>query len=247
MAESNDRDSLPRATVVPRRRQRISVVWIIPILAAVVAIGIAIQRILSEGPTITIVFKVAEGVEAGKTFVKYKDVNIGQVTAVQLSSDHSKVEVTAKIDKSAAGLMVEDAKFWVVEPRVTLSGVSGLGTLLSGNFIGFEVGKSDKQATQFHRTRGAADHHQRPAGPAVCAQGQRPGVVGDRLADLLPPPAGGPGHRVRPVERWQGDGHQDLRQRALRQVRQSRAHASGTRAASTSRSARAEWRCAHSL
>jgi len=147
MAESTD--NLPRATVVPRRRQRISVIWIIPILAAVVAIGIAIQRILSEGPTITIVFKVAAGVEAGKTFIKYKDVNIGQVTAVQLSKDYSKVEVTAKIDKSAEGLMVEDAKFWVVEPRVTLSGVSGLGTLLSGNFIGFEVGKSDKQQRKF--------------------------------------------------------------------------------------------------
>src|SRR5882672_5862948 len=149
MAESTDRENLPQATVVPRRRQRISVVWIVPILAAVVAIGIAIQRIVSEGPTVTIVFKAAQGVEAGKTFVKYKDVNIGQVTAVKLSSDHSKVEVTAKIDKSAAALMVEDAKFWVVEPRVTLSGISGLGTLLSGNYIGFEVGKSDKPQRKF--------------------------------------------------------------------------------------------------
>ena len=147
MAESPD--NLPRATVVPRRRQRISVVWLIPILAALVAIGIAIQRILSEGPTITIIFKAAQGVEAGKTFIKYKDVNIGQVTAVQLSSDHSKVEVTAKIDKNAGDLMVADAKFWVVEPRVTLSGVSGLGTLLSGNFIGFEVGKSNNKQRTF--------------------------------------------------------------------------------------------------
>jgi paraquat-inducible protein B len=149
MAERTDRDNLPQATVVPKRRQRISIVWAIPILAAVVAIGIAIQRIMSEGPTITIFFKAAEGVEAGKTFVKYKDVNIGQVTAVQLSSDHSKVEVTAKIVKSAGDLMVEDAKFWVVEPRVTLSGVSGLGTLLSGNFIGFEVGRSNKAQRRF--------------------------------------------------------------------------------------------------
>src|SRR5512136_544206 len=145
MPEGPDRDNLPQATVVPRRRTRISVVWIIPVLAAVVAVGIAIQRIVSEGPTITIVFKAAAGIEAGKTFVKYKDVNIGQVTAVQLSPDYSKVEVTAKIAKSAAGLMVEDARFWVVEPRVTLSGISGLGTLLSGNYIGFEAGKSDKQ------------------------------------------------------------------------------------------------------
>src|SRR6185295_5576262 len=149
MAEDTDRLDVPRATVVPRRRARISVVWIIPILAAVVALGIAVQRILSEGRTITIVFKLAQGVEAGKTVIKYKDVNIGRVTAVRLSDDYAKVELTAKIDKSAAGLIVEDAKFWVVEPRITLSGVSGLGTLLSGNYIGFEAGKSTKTQRTF--------------------------------------------------------------------------------------------------
>ena len=203
MAENIDRDDLPQATVVPKRGTRISVVWIIPILAAVVAIGIAIQRVMSEGPTITILFKAAEGLEAGKTFVKYKDVNIGQVTAVKLSTDHSKVEVTAKIDKSAADLMVEDAKFWVVEPRVTLSGVSGLGTLLSGNYIGFEVGKSEQAAAQVHRARGGTDHHRRSAGPAVRAQGGKPRLAGDRLADLLPPPAGRAGHRLWPRRRWE--------------------------------------------
>ena len=196
MAENIDRDDLPQATVVPKKGTRISVVWIIPILAAVVAIGIAIQRVMSEGPTITIVFKVAEGMEAGKTFVKYKDVNIGQVTAVKLSSDHSKVEVTAKIDKSAADLMVEDAKFWVVEPRVTLSGVSGLGTLLSGNYIGFEVGRFEKAAAQVHRARGGTDHNRRSAGPAVRAQGGKPRIAGDRLADLLPPTTGRSSHRL---------------------------------------------------
>jgi paraquat-inducible protein B len=149
MPTNIDRDNLPQATVVPKKRTRISIVWIIPLLAAVVAIGVAIQRIRSQGPTITIVFKAAEGVAAGKTFIKYKDVNIGQVTAVHLSSDYSKVEVTAKIDKSAEGLIVEDAKFWVVEPRVTLSGVSGLGTLLSGNYIGFEPGTSDTKEHTF--------------------------------------------------------------------------------------------------
>src|SRR5499426_1706884 len=149
MAQSSNRDDLPQATVVPKKRTRISIVWIIPLFAAVVAIGIAIHRIMSQGPTITIVFRAAEGVEAGKTFIKYKDVNIGQVTAVQLASDYSRVEVTAKIAKRAEGLIVEDATFWVVEPRVTLSGVSGLGTLLSGNYIGFEVGKSTKQQRKF--------------------------------------------------------------------------------------------------
>jgi paraquat-inducible protein B len=142
-------DDLPQATAVPARRARFSAVWIIPVLAAVVAIGIAVQRILSEGPTITIIFKSADGIEAGKTFVKYKEVNIGQVTAVRLTDDFGKVEVTAKVAKSAAGLMVEDAKFWVVRPRVSLSGISGLGTLFSGNYIGFEAGASTSKVRSY--------------------------------------------------------------------------------------------------
>jgi paraquat-inducible protein B len=149
MADEPNLDDLPEATVVRKKRLRFSIVWIIPILAALVAIGIAVQRVLSEGPTINIVFKVASGVEAGKTFIKYKDVNIGQVTAVQLSDDYAKVLVRAKIAKHAAGLMVKDAKFWVVEPRISLTGVSGLNTLLSGNYIGFEAGKSDEDERNF--------------------------------------------------------------------------------------------------
>jgi paraquat-inducible protein B len=149
MAEPAGPDPLPQATVVPPKRGRISVIWIIPILAALVAIGIAVQRILSEGPTITIVFTAAEGIEAGKTLVKYKDVEIGRVTALKLTFNHDKVEVTVKVAKFAAGLMVEDAKFWVVRPTVSLSGISGLNTLLSGNYIGFEPGKSENSARIF--------------------------------------------------------------------------------------------------
>src|SRR5664279_4145646 len=135
MADANDLNELPQATVVRKKRTRVSIVWIIPILAAVVAIGIVVQRVLSEGPTIYIIFKSAQGIEAGKTFIKYKDVNIGQVTAVELSENYGRVVVRAKIAKHAAGLMVADAKFWVVEPHISLSGISGLSTLLSGNYI----------------------------------------------------------------------------------------------------------------
>jgi paraquat-inducible protein B len=149
MAEPTGQDRLPQATVVPPKRMRISIIWIIPILAALVAIGIAVQRILSEGPTIIIVFTAAEGIESGKTVIKYKDVVIGQVTAVRLTNNYAKVEVTAKIEKHAAGLMVEDAKFWVVRPQISLSGVSGLSTLLSGNYIGFEPGKSEESTRIF--------------------------------------------------------------------------------------------------
>jgi paraquat-inducible protein B len=149
MASEPDVDDIPEAVAVAPKHARFSPIWIIPILAALVAIGIAWERIASEGPTITVTFKSAEGIEAGKTFVKYKDVNIGQVTAVRLADDLQSVEVTAKITKSAAELMVEDAKFWVVSPRISLSGVSGLSTLLSGNYIGFEAGTSKARTRKF--------------------------------------------------------------------------------------------------
>src|SRR5438045_9362550 len=116
MAEPGDLEALPQATVTPPKRGRISVIWIIPVLAALVAIGIAVQRIRSEGPTIEIIFNGAEGIEAGKTLLKYKDVNIGRVTNVELTNDFAKVRVTAKLANHAAGLMVEDARFWIVQP-----------------------------------------------------------------------------------------------------------------------------------
>lgn len=131
---------LPRASVVRRKRTHVSVVWVIPVLAAVVALGIAIQRIRAEGPTITVAFAAGQGIEAGKTLLKYKDVNIGLVTRVELIDAHSRVEVTARVTRSAAGLMVEGTRFWVVSPHIGLTGVSGLGTLFSGNYIGVQPG-----------------------------------------------------------------------------------------------------------
>jgi paraquat-inducible protein B len=149
MTESMTAEDLPLASLEPPRRRRASVVWIIPILAAAVAIGIAVQRIMTEGPTITILFRDAAGVQAGKTALRYKNVDIGQVSAVVLTDRFSKVQVTVKVDRSAEGLMVQDTRFWIVEPRVTLGGISGLGTLLSGNYIGLDPGQSDKSERSF--------------------------------------------------------------------------------------------------
>ena len=140
MADEPDLKALPQATVVRKKRMRFSVVWIIPILAAVVAIGIAVQRFLSEGPTINIIFNEAQGIEAGKTFIKYKDVRIGLVTAVELSEGTAGWWSGPRSPSTRPGLMVSDAKFWVVEPRISLSGISGLNTLLSGNYIEFQAG-----------------------------------------------------------------------------------------------------------
>jgi paraquat-inducible protein B len=220
LAEVIDGRNLPRATLTPKRRGRVSAVWVIPLFAALVAVGIAVNRILHEGPTISILFKSAEGVEAGKTFIKYKDVKIGEVSAVELHDNFSKVLVTAKIDKHAEDLMVEDAKFWVVQPRVTLSGVSGLSTLLSGNYIGFEMGTSIAGSSPFRRAREAAGDHQRSAGQGSSADDGRHGLARDRLAAVFSPPA-------RSARSWPTTGRrrriaplQGLRQRPLRSFRQ---------------------------
>ena len=149
MTDDSDFTNLPQAETVGKKRARISIVWIIPILAAVVGIGIAVQQRLSEGPTIRISFRSAEGVEAGKTSIKFKEIEIGKVTGVNLSRDFSRILVTAKMEKSAEGLIVKDASFWIVKPRVTLSGVSGIGTLLSGNYIRFEPGESRETGHNF--------------------------------------------------------------------------------------------------
>jgi len=149
MTENANLPNVPEATAVAKKRTGISFVWIIPIVAALVGLGIVIQRYLSEGPTIRIAFRTAEGIDPGKTFIKYKDVEIGKVTRVALSGDYSRILVTAKMEKHAEGLLVEDSRFWIVKPRISLSGVSGIGTLISGNYIGFEPGKSRKRLHDF--------------------------------------------------------------------------------------------------
>ena len=96
-----DRDppipSVPDARAVPRKQTRLSLVWLIPILAALVGVWVAVARIRSEGPKITIVFQSAEGLEAGKTKINYSGVDIGTITAIRLSEDHERVIATAQM------------------------------------------------------------------------------------------------------------------------------------------------------
>jgi paraquat-inducible protein B len=149
MTENADLANVPEAMHVPKKRSRLPVVWIVPIVAALVGVGIVVQKYLNEGPTIRIIFPSAEGIEAEKTLIKYKDVEIGKVTHVNLTDNHTKILVTAKMEKSAEGMLDNDARFWLVKPQISLSGVSGIGTLLSGNYIGFEPGKSKGKRLDF--------------------------------------------------------------------------------------------------
>jgi paraquat-inducible protein B len=133
-----ERDELPEVAV--KKRRGISLVWLIPLVAGAIAIWLAYTTLQEKGPEITVVFDTAEGLEAGKTQVKYRNVEVGLVDEVALSEDLSHIVVTASLDKSMEPHMREGTRFWIVRPRVGFGGVSGLGTLLSGAYVEFDPG-----------------------------------------------------------------------------------------------------------
>jgi paraquat-inducible protein B len=147
--EHTQSSSVPEARALSRSRTRISLVWVIPIVAALVGVWVAVTRIESEGPKITIEFGSAEGLEAGKTKIEYKGVEIGTVTSIQLSPDHRRVLTTAQMAPKTEDFLVEDTQFWVVRPRVSGATVTGLGTLISGAYIGIEIGGSTHEKRDF--------------------------------------------------------------------------------------------------
>jgi len=134
---------------VKTRRFNVSLVWIVPFVAALVGLSMLIHNSLSTGPQITISFQTAEGLEANKTQVKYKNVVIGLVTAITLSSDRSHVMATVDLNASEYAFTAEDSMFWVVRPRIGANGISGVDTLLSGAFIGADAGSSGKTRKNF--------------------------------------------------------------------------------------------------
>lgn len=149
MADAPDPTGIPEAAAVAPKRWPISLVWLIPLIVALIGAWLAAQAILERGPTITIRFKSAEGLEAGKTRIKYKSVDIGEVKSIGLSEDRSTVIVTAQLAKQAEKFLVEDTRFWIVRPRIAGGSVSGLTTLLSGSYIGVDVGKSQTEKSDF--------------------------------------------------------------------------------------------------
>jgi len=140
----------PAAPSITRRRDWIpSLIWLIPIVAALVGITLVARILTQRGPEIVLTFQTAEGLEAGKTAVRYKDVQIGTVQSLRLARDRSQVRVVVQLTKEADSFLAADTRFWVVRPRLDMSGISGLGTLLSGAYIGADPGISEDTAGEF--------------------------------------------------------------------------------------------------
>jgi paraquat-inducible protein B len=141
--------ALPTAVVDPPRRFRIPLVWVIPIVAALIGLFLAARTWYEQGPVVTLQFRTGAGLEPGKTRIKYKDVDVGQISTVRLSDDGSHVVASAQMAREAAPLLVEDTRFWVVSAKVSGSAVSGLDTLLSGTYVGMDAGKSGEARRDF--------------------------------------------------------------------------------------------------
>ena len=132
-----------------RQGRKIPAIWLVPIVAAVLGIYLVVYTFMNEGPTITITFETASGIEAGKTKIKSLNVELGVVQSVELTEDLEKVRVTAQLEKFAAPMLREDTQFWVVRPRVGPGGISGLGTILSGGYIQLSPGEGAAGSKDF--------------------------------------------------------------------------------------------------
>ena len=139
--------SATTATVAPSRR--FSPVWIIPIVSVIAAGWMIYRYMQQQGPEIHLTVETAEGIEAGKTLIKARNVKVGMVTEVKLSKNYLQIELTARMDGGTERMLRSDSEFWVVKPRIGTGGVTGLETLLSGPYIQLEPGDSPEKQTNF--------------------------------------------------------------------------------------------------
>jgi paraquat-inducible protein B len=132
------------------RRSRFSLVWLIPLVALVIAAYLGVRTVESQGPLITITWKTGDGIVAGTTKVEHKAVTLGQVEGVRLSDNLQDVSVTVRMRQEAAPYLTDQARFWVVRPRLSSGSISGIETLVSGSYIEMDPGSPEgKRQTQF--------------------------------------------------------------------------------------------------
>ncbi|MGH0036205.1 MAG: intermembrane transport protein PqiB [Myxococcota bacterium] len=149
MSESDPGGSGPSSTPaagepVVARRRGLSPIWLIPVVVLVVAVSLAYQTIQSRGPSVVVLFDSAEGLVAGKSKVKYRDVEVGSVDDVKFRSV-DQVELHLSLHPDVAPYVTEDTAWWVVRPRISGGGISGLETIVSGSYVTFEPGTQGKK------------------------------------------------------------------------------------------------------
>ncbi|UXZ55748.1 intermembrane transport protein PqiB [Halomonas sp. 7T] len=143
----SEENNLHRAKSSPQTR--LSPIWIVPIVAVIIGMWLVYDNYSSRGTLVTLNMENAEGIEAGSTLIRSRNVEIGRVQSVRLSDDLSHAVLTARIQPEAEAMLREDSRFWVVKPRIGREGISGLGTVLSGAYIQLEPGRSEEPRREF--------------------------------------------------------------------------------------------------
>ncbi|WP_417440352.1 intermembrane transport protein PqiB [Idiomarina sp.] len=171
------------STSKARKFTGISPVWIVPLLALAVALWMVWQDTRGTGPTITVAVGDAEGIEAGKTQVKVRNVDVGQVTEVRLSEGFSSAVIEVAMNEGTERMLNPDTRIWVVKPRIGRQGISGLGTLLSGAYIRLQPGESKEQQSHFKALEQPPVTSQETPGRRLnlTSEGQTSVTVGDSV------------------------------------------------------------------
>jgi|SRR5690349_2291631 len=134
-------DEIPRARI--RRRRLVRWVWVVPLIAVAVAAWLVFKRIQDLGPEIRVTFEDGAALRVGQTPLRYRGVQIGEVSGVRLSADEKHALVKIRLKREAAQIAREGSRFWIVKPRVGWGSFTGLNTVLSGPEIQVIPGKPD--------------------------------------------------------------------------------------------------------
>jgi paraquat-inducible protein B len=149
MSQDPQQQALQPEEALTKSVRTVSKIWLVPIVAFFIGTWMVYYQWSNQGPLITIEFTTATGLEAGKTKIKTRNVNVGVVKEIQLTEDLSGVLVTVRMDKNVAPILHADNQFWIVSPKVSLSGISGLGTILSGPYINMAPGSKQQMSEEF--------------------------------------------------------------------------------------------------
>ncbi len=140
----------PKEPAAAVRRSRISLIWLIPLVAAVIAAFLGWRTVSQQGSMVTLTFRSADGLTAGQTRVRHKAVDLGEVETIRLSDDMSHVIVTVRMRREAEPYLTDNARFWVVRPRISSGSLAGIETLVSGSYIEMDPGgREGERTTEF--------------------------------------------------------------------------------------------------
>ncbi len=147
-SQPGDFEEVPDA-IVDAESKGFPVVWLLPLVALLVGGWLFYKTESEKGPEITVTFHTAEGIEEGKTQVKFRDVTVGTVNRVDFTEDLKAVQLSITMLAGTEEYLTDKSRFWVVKPRVGAGGVSGLSTLLSGAYIAFEPNREGQAQKAF--------------------------------------------------------------------------------------------------